>query len=61
MIRDNVSTYYLAMNRNKHVVRLDLKNVDDRNRLYEMVKSADVLIENYRPGVARDLALIMVR
>jgi len=25
VIRDGVSTYYLAMNRNKHVIRLDLK------------------------------------
>ncbi|ADY01060.1 L-carnitine dehydratase/bile acid-inducible protein F [Vulcanisaeta moutnovskia 768-28] len=57
VIREGVSTYYLAMNRNKHVIRLDLKNESDRNKLYEMIKGADVLIENYRPGVAERLGV----
>ncbi|GAB6946185.1 CaiB/BaiF CoA-transferase family protein [Vulcanisaeta sp. JCM 16161] len=57
VIRDNVSTYYLAMNRNKHVIRLDLKNEVDRDKLYDMIKDADVLIENYRPGVAERLGV----
>ncbi|MFP3160894.1 MAG: CoA transferase, partial [Vulcanisaeta sp.] len=47
VIRDGVSTYYLAMNRNKHVIRLDLRRNDDRERLYELVRDADVFIENY--------------
>ncbi|MCG2879891.1 MAG: CoA transferase [Vulcanisaeta sp.] len=57
VIRDGVSTYYLAMNRNKRVIRLDLKRDEDRRRLYELVKDADVFIENYRVGVAERLGV----
>jgi formyl-CoA transferase len=57
VIRDGVSTYYLAMNRNKHVIRLDLRRNDDRERLYELVRDADVFIENYRVGVAEKLGV----
>ncbi|MFB6470265.1 MAG: CaiB/BaiF CoA transferase family protein [Vulcanisaeta sp. AZ3] len=57
LIRDGVSTYYLAMNRNKHVVRLDLKREEDRERLYGFIRDADVIIENYRVGVAERLGV----
>ncbi|BDR93418.1 CaiB/BaiF CoA transferase family protein [Vulcanisaeta souniana] len=57
VIKDGASTYYLAMNRNKRVIRFDLKNESDRSRFYEMVRDADVLIENYRSGVAERLGI----
>lgn len=46
-----VSTYYLSANRNKESVRLDLKTEADSATLAALVAKADVLIENFRPGV----------
>lgn len=42
---------FLAFNRNKRGVVLDTANPDDRARLGALVETADVLIDNYRPGV----------
>jgi formyl-CoA transferase len=46
-----VSSYYLSANRNKESVRLDLKTQSDSQTLAALVAKADVLIENFRPGV----------
>ncbi len=51
------STYYLSANRNKESIELDLKNPDDLETLRAMVRRADVLIENFRPGVLDRLGL----
>ena len=48
---ERTSTYYLSANRNKESVVLDLKAPDDVRLLERMVERADVLMENYRPGV----------
>lgn len=48
---DPVSTYYLCANRNKESVRLDLKDPEDAATLADLVARADVLVENFRPGV----------
>jgi crotonobetainyl-CoA:carnitine CoA-transferase CaiB-like acyl-CoA transferase len=48
---------FLALNRNKRSIELDLKNPDDRDILYALVKTADVLVENARPGVAARLGM----
>jgi crotonobetainyl-CoA:carnitine CoA-transferase CaiB-like acyl-CoA transferase len=47
---DGWSTYYLGVNRNKKSVALDLKAPADRLLLEDLVRSADVLVENFRPG-----------
>lgn len=49
------SPQFAAYNRNKHGVVLDLKSADGRDRLMALVREADVLIENFRPGVTRRL------
>ena len=49
-VRDGVSTYYLAINRNKRSVTLDLKDTDDLRLARELAARADVLIENFKPG-----------
>jgi crotonobetainyl-CoA:carnitine CoA-transferase CaiB-like acyl-CoA transferase len=45
-----ISTYFLAANRNKESITLDLKDADDMARLRRLLAMADVLIENFRPG-----------
>lgn len=42
---------YLAMNRNKRSVAIDLKTEEGHRVAHEIVESADVLVHNYRPGV----------
>jgi crotonobetainyl-CoA:carnitine CoA-transferase CaiB-like acyl-CoA transferase len=48
---DPVSTYFLSCNRNKESVTLDLKSEDGRATLERLARHADVLVENFRPGV----------
>jgi crotonobetainyl-CoA:carnitine CoA-transferase CaiB-like acyl-CoA transferase len=48
---------FLALNRNKRSIVLDLKDPKDREVLYALVKTADVLVENARPGVAARLGM----
>lgn len=45
------STYFLSCNRNKESIALDLKSDDGRDVLRELLKRADVMIENFRTGV----------
>lgn len=47
---EQVSTYFLSCNRNKESVALDLKDDADRAVLTELIRRADVLVENFRPG-----------
>lgn len=48
---DPISTYFLSCNRNKESVTLDLKSADGSAMLARLVAHADVLLENFRPGV----------
>jgi crotonobetainyl-CoA:carnitine CoA-transferase CaiB-like acyl-CoA transferase len=41
----------MTWNRNKRSVVLDLKRPDDKAKLLNLVDEADILVENYRPGV----------
>lgn len=45
------SAYFYSINRNKKSVVLDLKSPEGRQVLYDLVKKADVVYDNYRPGV----------
>lgn len=51
------STYYLSANRNKKSITLDLKSEAGRERLKELVKEADVLIENFKTGDMEKMGL----
>jgi crotonobetainyl-CoA:carnitine CoA-transferase CaiB-like acyl-CoA transferase len=44
------STYFLGVNRNKKSVTVDLKSPDGVALLEDLIRSADVLVENFRPG-----------
>lgn len=50
-IRDGLSWYFASFNRNKKSVTLDLRNPQDKALLAELITGADVLVENFRPGV----------
>jgi crotonobetainyl-CoA:carnitine CoA-transferase CaiB-like acyl-CoA transferase len=48
---DRQATYFLSCNRNKESIALDLKSDDGRSVLTELLRRADVVIENFRTGV----------
>jgi len=47
---DGVATYFLAINRNKRSVALDLTTEADVSAARELARRADVLVENFKPG-----------
>jgi CoA:oxalate CoA-transferase len=51
------SAYYLSLNRGKESIALDLKTPRDREMLLALVRAADVLVENFRPGTLDRLGL----
>jgi CoA:oxalate CoA-transferase len=51
------SIYFLSLNRNKRSVTLNLKSEAGRDALLRLVRDADVLVENNRPGVMARLGL----
>jgi glutaryl-CoA transferase len=48
--RTRTAAYYLAVNRNKRSLRLDLKTGEGRAVLHRLLETGDVLVENFRPG-----------
>jgi crotonobetainyl-CoA:carnitine CoA-transferase CaiB-like acyl-CoA transferase len=52
---DGHSTYFMAANRNKRSIVLDLRTASGRDVLARLLAWADVLVENFRPGVAERL------
>jgi crotonobetainyl-CoA:carnitine CoA-transferase CaiB-like acyl-CoA transferase len=54
---NGVSAPYLILNRNKRGIALNLKHADGLQALLRLIDSADVLIENYRPGTLDKLGL----
>lgn len=55
--KDGISTYFVVFNRGQKGVTLNLKSEEGREILLKMIKDADVLIENFRPGVMKRLGL----
>ena len=51
------SAYFAMLNRSKEGVTLNLKSPQGKKIFLEMVKKADVVLENYRPGVMDKLGL----
>lgn len=48
---------FLAVNRNKSSVTLNLKEDEAREVFYKLVRDADALVENFRPGVTKKLGI----
>lgn len=55
--KNGESLYYANVNRNKKGVTLNLKAPEGKELFKKMVKNADVVVENYRPGVMDKLGL----
>lgn len=51
------SAYFMSLNRNKRSMTLNLKRQEEVNLFKEMVKHADVVVENYRPGTMEKFGL----
>ncbi|MDA8192706.1 MAG: CoA transferase [Thermaerobacter sp.] len=51
------SLSYLAMNRNKYGMAVDIRRAPGREILIRLIRSADVLVENFRPGTMGRLGL----
>ena len=54
---DGTSLSFHAMNRNKEGITADLKDPDDLARVRDLVAGADVLVQNFRPGVMERIGL----
>jgi crotonobetainyl-CoA:carnitine CoA-transferase CaiB-like acyl-CoA transferase len=51
------ATYFQSVNRNKHAIVLDLSTEADLERAHALAREADVIVENFRPGVMDKLGL----
>ena len=56
-IKDGMGAMFSTLNRNKKCICLDFKNEEDLEVLKKLVSTADVLIENYRPGIVKKLGI----
>ena len=50
-IRDGLSWYFAAFNRNKRSLTLNLRSAEGRAVLEKLIARSDVLVENFRPGI----------
>jgi crotonobetainyl-CoA:carnitine CoA-transferase CaiB-like acyl-CoA transferase len=48
--KDGISTYYLSINRNKRSIVLDFRDAEDLELVHELLRRADIVIENFKPG-----------
>lgn len=56
-IKGDDSRAFLALNRNKRSVCIDLKSEEGLQNFYALVRDADVVVENFRPGVTKRLGV----
>ncbi|MBL0370635.1 CoA transferase [Rhizobium sp. KVB221] len=54
---NKVNVSFLSLNRNKRSLAVDLKAPEGKQVLMDLVKTADVFLQNYRPGVAKRLGV----
>jgi crotonobetainyl-CoA:carnitine CoA-transferase CaiB-like acyl-CoA transferase len=61
VIRDGLSWYFAAFNRNKKSLTLNLRSEVGRAALARLIETSDVLVENFRPGVLAAMGLDAAR
>ncbi|MBE3009836.1 CoA transferase [Microbispora sp. NEAU-D428] len=57
----DISTYFLAANRNKRSITVDMKSAEGRDLVERLVRQSDVLVENFRTGVLDRLGFSVER
>lgn len=57
LMLNGASSIFHALNRNKESFEADLKDEEDLNKIKSLIKKADVIIQNFRPGVFERLGL----
>jgi len=60
-IKDGLSWYFAQFNRNKRSITLDLYQDEGKRVLADLLRQADVLVENYRPGVLAKMGFSAAR
>lgn len=53
------SAYFLGINRNKRSIVIDMKDAEGLQLVKDLIAKADVVVENYRPGVAARMGLVI--
>ncbi|CAN5298543.1 CaiB/BaiF CoA-transferase family protein [soil metagenome] len=56
-VKNEVAQFFIAVNRDKQFIRLDLKDVAQREEFLRMVESTDAVVESFRPGVMTKLGV----
>ncbi|QDZ27581.1 CaiB/BaiF CoA-transferase family protein [Noviherbaspirillum sp. UKPF54] len=56
-VRHEVSQFFVAVNRGKQFMRLDLKKEEQREEFLKLAEAADVVVESFRPGVMDKLGV----
>jgi crotonobetainyl-CoA:carnitine CoA-transferase CaiB-like acyl-CoA transferase len=56
-VREGLSWYFAAFNRNKRSVRLNLRTAEGMQALRKLIATADVVVDNFRPGVMDKMGL----
>ena len=56
-MRNGVSHYFSALNRSKKSISINLKAPEGKEAYFRLVETADVVIENFRPGVTQRLGI----
>ena len=60
LLRDGTSLWYASLGRNKKSVTLDLKSKRGRELALQLIDTADVVVENFRPGLMESCAVQML-
>jgi len=56
-LKHDENVTFLSVNRNKRSAVLDMEDEDDREVVYELIEDADIVTENFRPGVMERLGM----
>jgi crotonobetainyl-CoA:carnitine CoA-transferase CaiB-like acyl-CoA transferase len=56
-VKEGTSLWWRSLGRNKKCISLDLKTDGGRDLVRQLLKSADIVVENFRPGVLEDWGL----
>lgn len=60
-IEDGSSEYFRICNAGKESIALDLKDPKDHALVEKMIAKADVVVENFRPGLMKRLGLVQMK